>query len=78
MLESLGLPIAANAIVRLESESNGPLKVSGVPNLRKSQVGMRGMMNPAPRPMRLFIPENLSRIGKFLPLISFAGLSVSL
>ncbi len=78
LVESRGLPIAASAIVRLDSESSGPLNVSGVPNLRNSQVGINGMMNPAPSPMRLFIPENFSRIGKFLPLISFFGFGVSL
>ena len=65
-------------IVRLDSESSGPLNVSGVPNLRNSQVGINGMMNPAPSPMRLFIPENFSRMGRFLPLISFFGFGVSL
>src|SRR3989442_13014702 len=78
LVDSRGLEIAASAIVRFDSESRGPLNVSGVPNLRKSHVGIRGMMNPAPSPMRLFIPENLIRVGKFLPLISFVGLGVSL
>ncbi len=78
LLDSRGLVIAARAIVRFDSESKGPLKVSGVPNLRKSQVGIRGMMNPAPSPIRLFIPENLRSVGKFLPLISFDGFRVSL
>src|SRR5947199_9665684 len=76
--EILGLATAASAIVKLDSESKDPLNVSGVPNLRKSQVGIGGIMHPAPSPMRLLIPENLRRVGKFLPLISFFGLGVSL
>jgi len=76
--EILGLATAASAMVRLDNESRGPLSVSGVPNLRKSHVGISGIMNPAPSPTRLLIPENLRRVGKFLPLISFFGFGVSL
>src|SRR5213594_3436931 len=44
--EILGLATAASAIVKLDSESKGPLNVSGVPNLRKSHVGISGINEP--------------------------------
>src|SRR5438445_10445071 len=43
-----------------ERASNGPLEVSVVPNLKKNHVGINGIMNPAPSPMRPFIPENFN------------------
>jgi hypothetical protein len=64
--ESLGLAMAASAIVKLDNESRGPLNVSGVPNLRKSQVGISGMMNPAPSPIKAVYPGELEEDGKIL------------
>src|SRR2546427_4962341 len=61
------LPIAANPIVRLEIPRSGPLNESGAANFRKSHVGMSGMMNPAPRPMRPLYTENLDRRRRFRP-----------
>src|SRR3972149_2377364 len=54
------LTIPASPIVRFETARRGPLYASGTPYLRKSQVGTRGMMKPAPRPMRLLTPENFT------------------
>src|SRR5438477_12214942 len=76
--EILGLATAASAIVRLDNESRGPLNVSGVANLRKSHVGISGIMNPAPSQMRLLILDIMWGVGNLLPLIRFFGLGDSL
>src|SRR6267143_1987047 len=61
------LPIAANPSVRLDMPRSGLLKESGAANFKKSQVGMSGMMNPAPRPMRPLYTENRDRRRRFRP-----------
>ena len=73
------LTMAASAISRFATASRGPLTSSCTPNLYHSQAGIKGMMNPAPRPIMLLQPENLSTTPKFFPLsILRPGLMISL
>src|SRR2546428_12996745 len=59
LADNLELPTAENAIVIPETARKGPLYVSGTPNFNFSHVPRNGLINPAPHPISLLIPEHI-------------------
>ena len=60
--------MAATPMDSDERASKGPEYESGMPYLRKNQVGMSGIISPAPSPMRVLLIEKRRRVFLLLSL----------